>query len=130
MVVIAGNQEAPAGSGLAVEVYWPSNNSFTVGPQLPLEIDEAAVVQADGSFLLVGGIQYPEPCCPEESADILRFDYDGWKWEVNSRNLNLILYNSESHYFLYLGDGTKAESTSARTCRVRPRGDATARTLR
>ena len=96
---MVGDQQNPGGAGNTVEVYWPGNNSFTVGPLLPREIDEAAVVQAGGSFLLVGGVA----CCPEESADILRFDYDGWKWEVNSRNLNLILYNSESQFFLYLG---------------------------
>ena len=77
---MVGDQQNPGGAGStgSIEIYWPSNNSFTVGPPLPREINEAAVVQVDGSFLLVGGVT----CCPEESADILRFDYDDWKWEV------------------------------------------------
>ena len=81
IVVMVGDQQDPGGAGStgSVEVYWPSNNSFTAGPPLPREVNEAAVVQTgNGSFLLVGGVT----CCPEESADILRFDYDGWKWEV------------------------------------------------
>ena len=82
IVVMVGDQQNPGGSGStgSIEVYWQSNNSFTEGPPLPREINEAAVVQADGSFLLVGGVT----CCPEESADILRFDYYGWKWEVST----------------------------------------------
>ena len=78
---MVGDQEKPGGAGStgSIEIYWPSNNSFTEGPPLPRDINEAAVVQVDGSFLLVGGVT----CCPEEVADILRFDYDDWKWEVS-----------------------------------------------
>ena len=103
---MVGDQQNPGGAGStgSVEVYWPGNNSFTEGPPLPREINEAAVVQTDGSFLLVGGVA----CCPEESADILRFDYDGWKWEVGNLLMGEISaisnlmeqMNFESYYFV------------------------------
>ena len=49
IVVMVGDQQDPGGAGStgSVEVYWSLNNSFTAGPPLPREINEAAVVQGD-----------------------------------------------------------------------------------
>merc|ERR1719188_1569744 len=68
IAVIIGDQQTGEGT---VEVYWHSNNSFTAGPELPRKVNEAAIVQTGGEIFLVGGVS----CCPEESADILRFDF-------------------------------------------------------
>ena len=130
---MVGDQQNPGGAGStgSIEIYWPSNNSFTVGPPLPRDINEAAVVQVDGSFLLVGGVT----CCPEEVADILRFDYDDWKWEVGGWVGNGLMGESLANrspniFIFYTGDGTKTESTSARTRGVWPRRNATSHTMR
>ena len=55
-------------------------------------LDHFHCLQTGGEILLVGGVA----CCPEESADILRFDVHGWKWEAST----VVDMCDESHHVL------------------------------